>query len=117
MKTRCILCPFEVDESELTDDITCCPGCGTKYIPLSEKYDVDIKINWQELRTLVIWAERWAAEYNQSDPEMTNCVRACADRLGKQKPEMYKECPLTFFGELKQLEKEYPDMQQNVIPD
>lgn len=37
-----------------------CPVCHTVLQPLETKYDGYIRINWQDIRTLAIYARRWS---------------------------------------------------------
>ena len=39
-----------------------CPKCGTETVPCSYKNEVNIKINWHELRILTVYAENWLRE-------------------------------------------------------
>lgn len=57
----------------------------------------EIEINWQELRILGVWAERWAAEYADRDPKMQRTVAAICGRIQAQCPDMPA---LTLSGEL-----------------
>lgn len=112
--TRCTICGSEFSENELIG-VACCPKCGTKKLPCSIADDVTIKINWHELRVLVIWAENWA---RQIDKEQENkqeegwkdpfnhlySIMTIAERIQKQHPD--KETKLTLFGEIRQLRKD-----------
>lgn len=63
--------------------------------------DVEIKINWHELRILGIWAENYAASLKEKNPELQRTVAVICGRIQAQHPEM--KAPLTMSGELAQL--------------
>lgn len=39
-----------------------CPACGDEGVPASSEDEVSVRVTWHELRCLVMWAERFAAE-------------------------------------------------------
>ena len=101
---RCLICGKEYIGEEL-GDILKCPNCGTKSIPCAISDDVNIKINWHELRILVMWAEQWASEIDKKDSSIDqfSCyfsIMTIAERLQRQFPD---KTPLTMFGEVRQL--------------
>lgn len=104
---RCSLCGKEFSDEELMNAIKC-PSCGTKQLPCSISDDVEIKINWHELRVLMIWAENWARHCDNGDnpPEekMLLSIFTIAERLQKQFPDKTK---LTLFSEIRELRKDY----------
>jgi predicted nucleic acid-binding Zn-ribbon protein len=108
---RCVLCNKEFTEKEI-ENSTCCPNCGCKGIPVAPENDVNVKINWHELRILVIWAENWAHQIAKSDPEKYDyapeSIYAIAHRLEKQHP---KKGSLSLAGEIKELRQHYPGVQ------
>lgn len=107
--TRCIICNSEFDEVDL-EGSSCCPKCGTDSIPASITEDVNIKINWHELRILSIWAENWARQCDKKALEegkprkMLLCIMSIAERLQRQHAD---KTPLTLFSEIRELRKEF----------
>ena len=110
---RCSLCGKEFSDDELKDAIKC-PNCGTMSLPCAISDDVEIKINWHELRILVIWAENWARHSDNNDngdndnnvreEKMLLSIMTIAERLQRQFPDKTK---LTLFSEIRKLRKEY----------
>ena len=114
-RRRCTICSHEVDG---TEDLTCCPKCGTKSLPCDPAQDLTVKINWHELRILCIWAEFWANQSeatSQPDTSMRQTVYSIVRRLEIQQPDMKQ--PLTLGAELRELKAEYPRMETNIPHD
>jgi len=101
---RCTKCYEEFSEEE-TKNVSCCSKCGCKGLPMSISQDVEIKINWHELRLLCNWAENWAVE--KCDDDARSTFEAIADRLEKYRPE--GGAALTLTQEVKDLQEVYPD--------
>lgn len=61
---RCAVCTaeFRADELKLAG-VKACPNCGSTMAPLKVSQDGYIKINWQDLRTLAIYAKRWSGVF------------------------------------------------------
>ena len=112
---RCIICDHEVKS---TDGLTACPKCGSKSIPCDPKQDVTVKINWHELRVICIWAEMHANK-NEATCEpgtsMRQTVYSIVRRLEVQHPDI--ELPLTLGAELRELKKEFPNMETDIPHD
>lgn len=104
---RCIHCRSEFTKAEI-ENISACPTCGTRTPPCSVSDDVDLKINWHELRILTMWAERWAQRIGQEYPDTLQTLKAITRSLEKQYPLNNK---LTLTGELKELKQEYPEIE------
>ena len=64
---RCVICGKEFSDDELPESTCECPNCGTKSLPCLIVDDVNIKINWHELRILTIWAENWARQIDRTE--------------------------------------------------
>ena len=113
---RCIICSEEYTSSEIADLTTKCPNCGTECIPCEIKDDVEVKINWHELRILGIWAENWARQLDENAEEGDErnflTIMTIAERLQNQHPD---KAPLTLYSEMKVLRNELGD--ENVITD
>lgn len=59
--SRCIVCDYGATDEEITRlKLMACPRCGHKGRPCDPVEDIQVKVNWHELRILAIWAERWA---------------------------------------------------------
>lgn len=98
---RCLECRKEFSLAFIEEtNATVCPGCGTPTLPLNTNQDVNIKINWHELRILTIWAQNFQDQVLNKDPEQTpiKCIEFIVQELEKQKP---KDFPaLSIMGEL-----------------
>lgn len=105
MTIRCTQCSSEFNE-EQTQDVDCCPSCGSTGVPCDTADDVVLNINWHELRILTIWASNFAQSGVSDDAKKT--LMAIIRRLEKQYPE---QAPLTLMGELKQLQETYPSLE------
>ena len=118
MKTiRCVICGKEFTDEELRG-VNKCPNCGTGSLPCAISEDVEIKINWHELRMLVIWAENWAKECDlketdSSKEKMLLSIMTIAQRLQKQFPD---KTALTLFGEVRDLRKSF-DIETDIDND
>lgn len=107
---RCTRCRSEFTDAEV-EGHSACPRCGSRGVPMAISQDVSIRINWHELRILVMWAERWA-EHMAKDPtalpDVTACVPAIARAIAAQHPAMP---PLTFLGEMLKVQETFPDAE------
>lgn len=110
--TRCLLCRTEFTEQEL-HGATACPTCGTTGVPSAIAEDVQISINWHELRVLVIWAENWETQLHrngQASPgNKPGVIAAIAKEMMRFRPE--GAAPLRLFDEIRELQNEYPDAE------
>lgn len=111
-----------------TNTLSCCPRCGSHSVPCAAIDDVDVRINWHELRNMVMWAEQWAhkcdrdheSPAHQPPPgcdrsdyrHLLPTVRAIAARLAGQHP---TRDPLTFSGELAAFQRQVP--QAEIVSD
>ena len=110
---RCLICNEEFTGKELKD-FDRCPKCGNTGIPCSPKEDVIIKINWHELRILVIWAENWANKIDKDCATKPAVTIVCiARRVQNQYPD---KTPLTLTGEIQQLrnDKTLSNIETNI---
>lgn len=103
MSGFCIDCGLRVESFEGLEK---CPNCNSASVPCYDENQVNISINWQELRILSIWAERWALEKRLG----AGIIYSIAGRIEKQYPSL---APLTFAGELHQLKDEGYDVETN----
>lgn len=97
MSGFCIDCGLRVESFEGLD---CCPNCKSTSIPCHDGNQVSISVNWQELRVLCIWAERWGHEKAGG----AGTVYGIAQRLEKQFPDMVN---LTLAGEIDEIKSIY----------
>lgn len=108
---RCTVCRNEYTEDEIKGK-TSCPGCNTRSIACDTANDVTIKINWHELRILCMWAENWARQTEKSgNPNGPVLVSSIAGAIKQQHPE---RTPLTLAGEIRNIQKEHPDLETNI---
>ena len=94
-------------------NLTACPNCGSKGIPVSSLDSVTVKISQHELRILCMWAENWADYTDKNELSSLNgraIITNIANRISKNEE---VTSPLTFSGEFKQLKKAYPDAETN----
>ena len=97
----CTECGFKVDSFK---GLNGCPSCGDVGVPCTDKNQVQVSINWHELRILCMWAEHWQG---QMKDKPTKVVYAIAKRLSAQFPE---RDPLTMAVEIGDVMKEFPDL-------
>lgn len=93
---RCILCnkTFLVEQIR---SLMSCPNCGGSMAPLLPSKDVEIKINWAELRLLSQWAERMVSQIaRDGDPESQKVFYAILERIRQQQPELFANSPVSF---------------------
>lgn len=111
---RCIVCDALY---VTTDGLTMCIICETKLLPVLIRHDVSVRINWQALRCIVMWAEKFAAQYYEKDPYMLRLVRHHADKMADEHPELSKKLPLTLERELGAIREAFPesDIVTNII--
>jgi len=67
---RCVLCGYEFNLQSIiaTQKTKGCPNCGVHETALKIKDDQNIRMNWQEVRVLAIYAQRWASTFDISNP-------------------------------------------------
>lgn len=108
---RCVDCRKEFALSYIEEiDAKKCPSCGTSALPMDAANDIQVKINWHELRILCIWAKNWQEFRINKDADTNNEPRTITidmiiSELEKQRPE--NAAPLTILGELKQIAEMY----------
>lgn len=108
------MCGSEFSDAE-TEGFENCPKCHTSHLPMAISEDVDLKINWHEIRILTIWAENWAKQCDKSKKEenMLYIIMCIAERLQHQYPD---KTPITLFSEIRELRKHY-DVTSDVDDD
>ncbi len=93
----CTQCSWRIKSFE---NITACPNCGDSATPCGVDNQVNISINWQELRILCMWAEHYARHIGQP-----GTVFSIATRIKDQHPD---QAPLTYSEEITQMERMFP---------
>lgn len=101
---RCTACGFEVTKGA-SRDLRACPRCGDTSAPMAIADDVEIKVNWHELRVLGIWAEQWASRLDGNEQRIVNVI---CGRIHAQHPE---KAPLTMSSEIGQVRQEFGDVE------
>ena len=61
---RCPLCLAEFNHEAIRGGI--CPHCKESVKPLAMEHDGYIQVNWQDMRMLAIYANRWAAGFEDT---------------------------------------------------
>jgi hypothetical protein len=104
---RCTRCEYRPTKGEVAKGLRGCPRCGASGSPMADKDDVEIKVNWHELRVLGIWAENHAQVIRDEDsPQLSGVndpqrvVNIICGRLHAQFPD---KPALTMSGELAEL--------------
>ena len=117
----CLVCNsrIEKDDPRITDrthpNYGNCPECGVPdVLPTDLDDTVSVSLTWRELRTLVIWSERWAAACHKTDPVLLKILYTIADRLQLQHME---RDGLTLRSELAELSAAGYTYQQDMLPD
>lgn len=101
--TRCTQCREEFTDEEVTSSV--CPSCGTSSVPMAIADDVQVQINWHELRILGMWAENWAVSHDNA--QMVKTVRTIARLVEQQFP---GKPSITLSGEFRDLREALPDI-------
>lgn len=90
---RCVLCRFEASKEEVLKyppGIIGCPNCGTKLNPMKIEHDIEVSLNWQDIRLLAIYAKRWTTVFDKNNLSEKQSIQALDDliaRLAKYQPE------------------------------
>lgn len=53
-----------------------CPSCHTAIMPMKIRDDITIKLNWQDLRVLAIYAKRWTTFFDLTKKDDQDCMKA-----------------------------------------
>ncbi len=115
---RCLHCSTEYSRKE-SEGISSCAKCGSKSVPCLIDDDVNIRINWHELRILTIWAENWARQIDDKEEDngkdkLLLTIMTIAERLQNQFP---TRIPLTMFSEMRELRNSLEGTGTNIITD
>lgn len=97
--------------TEPRDGLQACPHCGATGVPADTENTATVTLTIQELRVLVIWAERWASNGDDAEHEnMRRVIYGIADELAVQAGQS-----LTMLGEVADLRRAFPGVEQNVV--
>ena len=79
---RCPVCLLEWNLAAMqAAGVIGCPSCHTKIQPLKISEDGYIKINWQDLRVLAIYAQRWSITFDLQNGGNRDALRALQNIL------------------------------------
>jgi hypothetical protein len=86
---RCCVCLSEYALVELQKaKLKECPICKTKVPYMKIKQDILVKLNWQDIRMLAIYSQRWAAGFDQEgDKHAIYALSNILAKLAGYKPE------------------------------
>lgn len=110
----CTLCGLIIKSFE---GLSNCPACKTESIPCGFENQLNITINQQELRILVIWAERWVGEMKDEPMQHNSAriLRAILHRINEQLPDNHKVQMLSQeINDLKKMDN-VSDVQTNLL--
>ena len=83
---RCIVCRTEFTEDEVKETAkNGCPVCGYQGMTMFTNGDLNIDINWFELRLICMWAEALALQ--MGDDHSLNAFYSTINEIVKQLPE------------------------------
>ncbi|RLD65132.1 MAG: hypothetical protein DRI84_07440 [Bacteroidetes bacterium] len=89
---RCIVCRTEFTDEEIKGNQGC-PICGYRGLTMFTDGDINIDINWFELRLLCMWAEALALQVG--DKHSLNAFYSMVNEIKEQLPECGK---ITMFN-------------------
>lgn len=89
---RCPVCLSEFNSQEMRQaGFKSCPVCKTTLQPLTISHDGYIRINWQDMRVLAIYARRWSMGFDLTKKGNRDAIQALENiiaNLSKYKPNM-----------------------------
>lgn len=81
---RCPVCLFEYQSAAMrAASIKGCPSCHTSLTPQLLREDGWVRVNWQDLRALAIYAQRWSITFDLSNSGNRDSLRALQNIFGK----------------------------------
>ena len=83
-KYRCPVCLEDFDTIRKSKPYTC-EYCGTRIPPLETALDGYIRVNWQDMRVLVIYARRWASMFDLTRRGNQDAARMLGNITGQVK--------------------------------
>lgn len=111
---RCQVCLLEYHSSDVIQQgLKACPNCGTMLPPQLIAEDGYVKVNWQELRVLAIYAKRWSQIFDLNIPADREYMQALQNILGKfEKYRPRNGQPLTLPNDTVVISREPPPPNQ-----
>jgi len=98
---RCIVCRTEFENEELEGNEGC-PVCGYQGLTMLTNGDLNIDINWFELRLICMWAESLALEVG--DTHSMNAFYGVVKAIKEQLPDCGK---ITMFDKSPSADNEF----------
>ncbi len=98
---RCIVCRTEFENDELKGNEGC-PVCGYQGLTMLTNGDLNIDINWFELRLICMWAESLALEVG--DTHSMNAFYGVVKAIKEQLPDCGK---ITMFDNSPEADNEF----------
>lgn len=84
-RLKCICCSAEFDEDDpRLESAPACPACQSQNTPCLVSEEVQVRLNWLELRILAVWSR--AAIQASPHEHLKIAISAILDRLEAQKP-------------------------------
>lgn len=103
---RCRMCSSEFTDEQV-EEATCCPGCRSEQLPVRIAHDVNVTMNWSDLRILTTWAANFIEKYGD---EGTHEMMAYLKRqIQPLRPE--GALPLTLVEEFQELQDAGHDVE------
>ncbi len=111
----CVDCRSEFTQEQI-EGASKCPSCKSSCMPMSPDGDVEIKINWFELRVLFMWAERHAStlDHGEEEPSFLSTLYTIAKCIQEQHP---TKGPVTLSGEVADLKEMFDGVETVNIPE
>lgn len=100
-KVRCPICMSCFDDNDVMDEKVC-PSCKTSVAPQYLDLEVQVSMNWDEIRMLANWAFNYAMETFPEDHLAMQELEVAFRKLRAIKPEQGD--PLTLLDLIKDLE-------------
>lgn len=83
---RCPVCLFEFNlAAMMAAGVRGCPSCKTSLQPLKISEDGYIKVNWQDLRVLAIYAQRWSITFDLANGGNRDALKALQNIIANLK--------------------------------
>ena len=81
---RCPVCLAEFNQAAMqAAGVKGCPNCHTTLQPVLIAHDGYIKINWQDLRVLAIYAQRWSITFDLTNGGNRDSLKALQNIINK----------------------------------
>ena len=107
---RCVVCRTEFSNDEIKKNKGC-PVCGYQGLTMLTNGDINIDINWFELRLMCMWAEALALQVG--DTHTLNAFYSIAREIKNQIPEAGR---ITMFDKPPESDNETEFMLDDSLP-